>query len=312
MQVIEEELARFSPEKETVLTVGVFDGVHLGHKYLISQLLTQARQRGLLSGVITFKQHPRELLSPHSRPSYLITLEERLQLLKQEGVDFVVALSFTKELSDLTAREFVTLLMKHLRMRGLVIGPDFALGKNREGNAVMLSKLGKEIGFTVTSVPPKKLDEEVASSTAIRNALTAGDMQKVTRLFGHPFSLHGKVTTGEHRGAGMGFPTANIEVDAHHALPPDGVYATWAYVGNKVYQSMTNIGRRPTFGAHNKRTVEVFILSYDKDLYGKDLKIELVERLRGERKFESAEALKQQISEDVRRGKEILDSMAKK
>jgi riboflavin kinase/FMN adenylyltransferase len=168
------------------------------------------------------------------------------------------------------------------------------------------------MGFTVTAIQPKKLDGEVASSTAIRNALADGNMQKVTRLFGHPFSLQGKVTTGEHRGAGMGFPTANIDVDSKQALPPDGVYATWAYVEGKAYQSMTNIGRRPTFGAHNKRTVEVFILSYDKDIYGKDLKIELVERLRGEKKFENVEALKQQIAEDVRRGREILNATEKK
>jgi riboflavin kinase/FMN adenylyltransferase len=309
---VEEELARFSPEKDTLFTIGVFDGVHLGHRYLISQLVAQARRQGLLSGVVTFKQHPRELLSPHSRPSYLTTLEEREQLLKKEGVDLVVALSFTRELANLTAREFVNLMMKYLRLRGLVIGPDFALGKNREGNASTLGALGKEMGFTVASVDPKKLDGEVASSTAIRNALAEGNMQKVTRLFGHPFSLRGKVTTGEHRGVGLGFPTANIEVDARQALPPDGVYATWAYVGGKAYQSMTNIGKRPTFGAHNKRTIEVYILSYDQDLYGKDLKIELVERLRGERKFENPDALKLQIAEDVRRGKEILDTTGKK
>jgi riboflavin kinase/FMN adenylyltransferase len=266
----------------------------------------------LLSGVITFKQHPRELLSPHSRPSYLITLAEREQLLKNEGIDLVVPLSFTKELANLTAREFVSLLIKYLHMRGLVIGPDFALGKNREGNAKTLGDLGKELGFTVTSVDPKKIDGDVASSTAIRNALAEGNMQKVTKLLGHPFSLHGKVTTGEHRGVGLGFPTANIEVETQHALPPDGVYATWAYIGDKVYQSMTNIGKRPTFGAHNKRTVEVFILSYDQDLYGKDLRIELIERLRGERKFENPEALKRQINEDVKRGREILDAAAKK
>jgi riboflavin kinase/FMN adenylyltransferase len=137
-------------------------------------------------------------------------------------------------------------------------------------------------------------------------------MQKATRLFGHPFSLHGKVTTGEHSGVGMGFPTANIDVDMRQALPPDGVYATWAYIGGKAYQSMTNIGRRPTFGAHNKRTIEVYILSYDRDLYGKGLKIELVERLRGEKKFENVEALKRQIAEDVKRGREILDATGKK
>jgi riboflavin kinase/FMN adenylyltransferase len=309
---VEEELARFSPEKDMLLTIGVFDGVHLGHRYLISNLVSRAKQQGLLSGVVTFKQHPRELLSPHARLSYLTTLAEREQLLKHEGVDMVIALSFTRELANLTAREFVSLLQKHLRMRGLVIGPDFALGKNREGNAATLSVLGEEIGFTVTPVQPKKLDGEVASSTAIRNALADGNMQKVTRLFGHPFSLNGRVTTGEHRGAGMGFPTANIDVDARQALPPDGVYATWAYIEGKAYQSMTNIGRRPTFGAHNKRTIEVFILSYDRDLYGKDLKIELVERLRGEKKFENVEALTKQIAEDVKHGREILNDMAKK
>jgi riboflavin kinase/FMN adenylyltransferase len=309
---VEEELARFSPEKDLLLTIGVFDGVHLGHRYLISNLVSQAKQQGLLSGVVTFKQHPRELLSPHSRPSYLTTLAEREWLLKQEGVDMVIALSFTRELANLTAREFVSLLKKHLRLRGLVIGPDFTLGKNREGNAATLSVLGEEMGFTVTAVQPKKLDGEVASSTAIRNALADGNMQKATRLFGHPFSLHGKVTTGEHRGVGMGFPTANIDVDMRQALPPDGVYATWAYIGGKAYQSMTNIGRRPTFGAHNKRTIEVYILSYDRDLYGKGLKIELVERLRGEKKFENVEALKRQIAEDVKRGREILDATGKK
>lgn len=309
---VEEELTRFSPEKDMFLTVGVFDGVHLGHRYLISNLVSRAKQQGLLSGVVTFKQHPRELLSPHSRPSYLTTLAEREQLLKREGVDMVISLSFTRELADLTAREFVSLLKKYLRLRGLVIGPDFALGKNREGNITTLSALGSEMGFTVHAVQPKKMDGEVASSTAIRNALADGNMQKVTRLFGHPFSLQGQVTTGEHRGVGMGFPTANIDVDARQALPPDGVYATWAYVEGRKYQSMTNIGRRPTFGMHNKRTVEVYILSYDHEIYGKDLKIELVERLRGEKKFENIEALKQQIAEDVKHGREILDVSEKK
>lgn len=303
---VEQELARFSPEKDMLLTVGVFDGVHLGHRYLISNLVSRAKRQGLLSGVVTFKQHPRELLSPHSRPSYLMTLAEREQLLKHEGVDMVIAISFTRELADLTAREFVELLKKYLRMCGLVIGPDFALGKNREGNFTTLSALGNEMGFTVHAVHPKMFNGEVASSTAIRNALADGNMQKVTKLFGHPFSLQGKVTTGEHRGVSLGFPTANIDIEARQALPPDGVYATWAYVEGKKYQSLTNIGRRPTFGEHNKRTVEVFILSYDQNLYGKDLKIELVERLRGEKKFDNAEALKRQIAEDVKRGREIL------
>jgi len=303
---VEEELGRFSPQKDMLLTIGVFDGVHLGHRHLISRLVSEAKQKGMLSGVITFKHHPRDLLSSRPHLPYLTTLQEREHLLKQEGVDAVVALSFTREVASVTARDFVSLLQKHLRMKGLVVGPDFALGKDRQGTTDFLAALGKEMGFTVEVASPKKIDGEVVSSTAIRNALAEGDMHRVTRLLGHPFSLHGKVTTGEHRGVGMGFPTANIAVDTRQALPPDGVYATRAYIETQTCPSMTNIGRRPTFGNDNERTVEVYILDYSSDIYGKDLKIELIERLRGERKFDDIEALKSQITEDVKRGREIL------
>ena len=303
---VEEELGRFSPQKEMLLTIGVFDGVHLGHRYLISRLVSEAKQKGMLSGVVTFKHHPRDLLSSHPHLPYLTTLQERERLLKLEGVDAVIALSFTRELANVTARDFVGLLQKYLRMKGLVVGPDFALGKDRQGTTDFLTTLGKEMGFTVEVASPKKIDGEVVSSTAIRNALAEGDMHRVTRLLGHPFSLHGKVTTGEHRGVGMGFPTANIAVDTRQALPPDGVYATRAYIEKQAYPSMTNIGRRPTFGNDNERTIEAYILDYSSDIYGKDLKIELIERLRGEQKFEDKEALKRQIAEDVKRGREIL------
>jgi riboflavin kinase/FMN adenylyltransferase len=240
---------------------------------------------------------------------YLSTLQERERLLKEEGVDAVIALSFTRELADVTARDFVVLLQKHLRMKGLVIGPDFALGKDRQGTTDFLATLGKELGFTVEVVPPKKISGEVVSSTTIRNALSQGDMHKVARLLGHPFSLHGKVTTGEHRGVGMGFPTANIDVDSRQALPPDGVYATRAYIEKRAYPSVTNVGLRPTFGDSHERTVEVYIFDYSSDIYGKDLKIEIIERLRGEKKFEDVEALKRQIVEDVSRSKEILGNL---
>lgn len=305
---VEEELARFSPQKDMLLTVGVFDGVHLGHRYLISRLVSQARQKSLLSGVVTFRHHPRDLLSSRPHLPYLITLQERERLLKQEGVDAVISLSFTRELASVSARDFVSLLQKYLRMKGLVVGPDFALGKERQGTTSFLTNLGKEMGFSVEVVPPNKIDDEVISSTAIRNALAQGDMHRVTNLLGRPFSLHGRVTTGEHRGAGMGFPTANIAVDARQALPPDGVYATLAYIERRTYPSVTNVGLRPTFGDNTERTVEVFILDYSTDIYGKDLKIELIERLRGEKKFEDVEALKHQIAEDVTKSREILQN----
>jgi riboflavin kinase/FMN adenylyltransferase len=308
---IEDELAQFSPPKETLLTIGVFDGVHLGHKFLISKVVNLAKKENLLSCVITFRQHPRDLLSPKSKLLYLCSVEERIQLLKNEGVDIVAALTFNRELAKLTAREFVSLVVQHLKMRGLVIGPDFSLGKNREGNAAVLRALGQEMGFSVTVVTPKIIDGEVASSTVIRQALADGDMEKVMRLLGRPFSLHGKVARGEHRGTELGFPTVNLNIDAKMALPPDGVYATRAYIGGQEFQAVTNIGRRPTFGENNERTIESFILHYNQDIYGKDVKIEIIKRLREEKHFDNIEELKKQIAEDVKLGTAILNKQGR-
>jgi riboflavin kinase / FMN adenylyltransferase len=308
---VEDELAQFSPPKETLITIGVFDGVHLGHKFLISELVSLAAGQNLLSCVITFRQHPRDLLSPKTKLLYLCSIPERIQLLKNEGVDIVAALIFNRELAKLSARDFVTLLQKYLKMHGLVIGPDFSLGKNREGNAEFLRSLGQEMGFSVTVVTPKIIDGEVASSTAIRQALAEGDMQKVMRLLGRPFSLWGQVIRGEHRGTGLGFPTVNLSVDAKMAMPPDGVYATRAFISGQEYQAMTNLGKRPTFGDNNERTIEAFILNYNQDVYGQEVKIEIIQRLREEKAFDNVEELKKQIAEDVKRGTTILNTQGR-
>jgi riboflavin kinase/FMN adenylyltransferase len=304
---VEAELARFSPDKDMLLTIGVFDGIHLGHKHLISQLIAQARQQDLLSGVVTFRQHPQEVLQPQTKLPFLTDLTERNNLLKAEGVTVIVPLTFTAESAQLSARQFVSLLKKYLRMRGLVIGPDFALGRNREGNADTLCTLGKEMDFTVTVVPPVMINGEIVSSTAIRKTLADGDMKKVRSLAGRPFSLHGKVVTGAGRGIALGFPTANLDVVPDQAVPADGVYATWAYIDGKTYPSMTNIGQNPTFN-DRKRAAEVYVVDYQSDLYGHELKIDFVERLRDEKKFDTVAELKKQIAEDVERGKAILNS----
>lgn len=304
---MEEELTRHSPGKDTLLTIGVFDGVHLGHKYLISQLVELAGTQDLLPGVVTFRQHPQEVLFPQTKMPFLTDLEERSRLLEKEGVALVVPLSFTREWAELGARRFVELLMKHLRMRGLVIGADFALGRGREGDTAALRLLGREMSFSVDVVPAVKLNGEVVSSTVIRQALAEGDMAKVRRMVGRDFSLHGRVVTGAGRGAGMGIPTANLDIDPEHAIPLDGVYATRAYIDGRSYHSMTNIGRNPTFG-NSERGVEVYIIDYSGDLYGREVSIDIVERLRGEERFSSAEELKKQIAEDVKKGKAILDA----
>ena len=305
--VVEAELARFSPDKDMLLTIGVFDGVHLGHKDLISQLVAQARQQDLLSGVVTFRQHPQEVLQPQTRLPFLTDLTERSNLLKGEGVAVIIPLTFTDESAQLGARQFVDLLKKYLRMRGLVIGPDFALGRNREGNASTLCTLGKEMGFSVMVVPAVMINGEVVSSTAIRKALADGDMKKVRSLAGRPFSLHGQVVTGAGRGIALGFPTANLDIAPEQAVPADGVYATWAYIDGRTYPSMTNIGQNPTFN-DRKRAAEVYVVDYQSDLYGHELKIDFLERLRDEKKFNTVAELKKQIAEDVKRGKAILNS----
>ncbi len=304
---VEEELAKLSPGKDMLLTIGVFDGVHLGHKYLLSRLVEQARQQNLLSGVVTFRQHPQEVLSSRTKLPFLTDLTERSNLLKNEGVGAIIPLSFTAELFQLSARQFMSLLKQYLRMRGLVIGSDFALGQNREGNTDTLRVLGQEMDFSVTVVPPVMINGEVVSSTAIREALADGDVKKVQNLAGRPFSLHGQVVTGTGRGVELGFPTANLDIDPEQAIPADGVYAAWAYINGKAYQSMTNIGKSLTFDG-KERIVEVYILDYHNDLYRRELRIDIMERVRGEERFNSAEELKKQIAKDVEQGRTILSS----
>ena len=309
--LVEEELARFSSDKESVLTVGVFDGVHLGHKRLLDELLNQSKKRGMISGVVTFRHNPERLLSHRNKLPFLTDIEERLKLLKQKGVTMVVPLSFTPELAQLSSGDFIALLQKYLKMRGLVIGQDFALGKEREGNTENLITLGHKMSFDVIVVPPLKIKGDTVSSTTIRKALAAGDMTKVSKLLGRPFDLAGKVVTGCGRGVSLGFPTANLEVASEHVLPPDGVYAGLAYFNGDVYQSMINIGKNPTFGT-NKRTVEAHLINYHGDLYGTDLQLDVIARIREEKKFNDIEELQKQVSKDIIRGKAILDANSAK
>jgi len=304
---VEEELARLSPKQDMMLTIGVFDGVHLGHKYLISQLKEHARQHNLLSGVVTFRQHPQAVLSPQNGLLFLTDLATRTSLLQNEGVDAIITLSFTRELARLSAREFVGMLKKYLRMRRLLVGPNFTLGQNQESDSNALRALGQDMNFSLVVIPPIVVNGAVVSSTAIRNALANGDMERVLNLTGRPFSLHGRITRGTGRGLELGFPTANLDIDPQQALPTDGVYATLAYIDDKVYKSVANIGQRPTFG-DTERTVEVHILDYHNDLLGRELKIDIIKRLRGEKQFDTAQQLGKQIAGDIKQGRAILDS----
>ena len=302
-----QELSQVSPLTDTVLTIGVFDGVHRGHQYLIRQVKEEAAAQGCLAAVITFRNHPRTVLFPEDLVTLLITPEERVQLLQAQGVDLVVPITFDLELSRLRAREFCRLLQEKLRMRALVVGPTFTLGFQREGTPQVLRELGQEMGFTVRVVEPIAEEGEMISSTAVRQALDQGNVSRARQYLGHPFALEGTVVHGEGRGRTLGFPTVNLEVAASVVLPGNGVYATWAHLeGNGRWKSATNIGVRPTFG-EGTRTVEAFLIGYEGDLYDRQIRLEFAQRLRDEVRFDSLDTLIGQIREDVRQAEDILE-----
>ncbi len=292
-----QRLNRVSPERETVLTIGVFDGVHLGHSHLLQRLISRARPE-YQPAVLTFSNHPVTVLQPGREVSFLSTPEEKQRLLLSEGIDQVVSLEFTQELAQLSAREFVGLLVDNLKMKGLVIGPDFALGRNREGNAERLAELGRELGFFVDVLEPLLLEETLVKSRVIRQKISEGDVATTGRLLGREFSLTGKVVTGDRRGRELGFPTANVDVSKNMAQPGDGIYATWAVVDGVRRPSATSIGVRPTFGL-TQRLVEVYILDFEGDLYGQELEVQFVDKLRDQEAFSNLEALVEQINRDV-------------
>jgi riboflavin kinase/FMN adenylyltransferase len=296
---IEQELASITPQRETLLAVGVFDGVHAGHRYLLEKLQQRAAERKLLSGVVTFNPHPQSVLHPHNQLPWLSNLEDRVSALEEAGVNIVAVLTFTPKVAQLSAREFMSLLKKHLKMRGIMVGPDFVLGRGGEGNINLLRALASEMKFSVEVIPPYTVNGEVVSSTLIRQALAQSDMRRVKRLTGRYFHLRGKVITSGKRGRVLGFPTANLDIKPQQALPGNGVYATITQVDGKQFPSATNIGTHPTFG-EGERMVETHLIQYKGDLYGKEIRVEFVQKLRDEQRFASAAELKKQIEKDIR------------
>jgi len=305
---IDEELACFSSKRESILTIGVFDGVHLGHRYLISSLVEKSRHTGRLSGVLTFRNHPRSILDPNFKPSYITTLSQRIDLIKQLGVDFVIPISFNTQVSNLKARDFAFKLTSILNLKEMVFGPDFAMGHQREGDSNVLSAIGDELGFNIMVIDPLTNNQgSTIKSTTIRQAIFNGNVTDAGKLLGRNFNINGEVIKGFGRGEPMGFPTANIKSAPETIVPGDGIYATWATVEGQRYMSATSIGIRPTFDASN-RTVETFIIDFNGKLYGKQLGLDFVSRIRNEIKFPSIEDLKNQMSQDIEETKKILTS----
>jgi riboflavin kinase/FMN adenylyltransferase len=293
------ELSRVAPGRPCAVTIGVFDGVHRGHQHLVGVLLEHAQQHQLASVALTFNPHPRTVLRPGSAVTYLTSLEERIELLQGLGLDAVGVLAFTSELAQLAPQEFLALLVEELEMKLLVVGPDFALGRNRAGTIGVIRQIGESLGFRVEAANLLAENDEKVGSSSVRQALADGAVERVARLLGRPFSLRGPVVAGDRRGRTLGFPTANIAIGLDRALPAYGIYVTRAYVRENTYLSCTSIGVRPTFDVEPRPTIEAYILDFNEDVYGQEMRIDLLHRLRGEVRFDSADDLITQMHRDI-------------
>jgi riboflavin kinase / FMN adenylyltransferase len=293
------QLTAGAPGPDTALTIGVLDGVHKGHQALLRRLRDEARKRALSPGVVTLHPHPITVLRPDIAPSYLTGLEDRMELMRESGADWVIPLTFTSEVSEVSAEELAEAFHRLLRMRMMVLGPDAAFGRGAPRDTIdRMRKLGADLGFEVVQVEPLMHDHERYSSTAVRNALADGDMERVSALLGRSYRLSGPVVHGFERGRTIGFPTANISVAADRALPGLGVYATRAKVAGRSLIGATNIGRRPTFDAGHI-SIETHLLDFEGDIYGERMDLEVAHRIRPEVAFDGVEALKAQIADDV-------------
>ena len=303
---LDEALSHLTVDRDSAITIGVFDGVHRGHRHLISQLVEHALSSGSRACVVTFENHPITVLKPETRVDFLIDLDERTRLMRQLGVDIVVPIKFDRQIAQLSSHDFLQVLYEKLRMRHLVVGPDFAMGHNRDGSLETLPGIARHIGFSFNVVDLMTDPAGRVKSTTIRRQIADGDVSSAARLLGRNFAVRGVVVRGQERGRELGFPTANVEVAPDLVIPGNGIYATRARLDSGTYMAATSIGVRPTFDDGPERTIEAYLLNFSDDIYGQTVCLEFVQRLRGEEKFDTVEALLDQMNRDVMQTEEVL------
>jgi len=292
---------------ESWLTIGSFDGVHLGHQEIIRHLVSEAHSREALAVAMAFFPHPAIVLGKRQNPLYLTTIEERAEIMGEMGVDVVITYPFDLQTANLSAREFIALLHEHIKFEGLCVGHDFALGKNREGNTEKLSLLGQEFGYQIELIAAVKNDDVIVSSSGIRTKILEGEIEQAMRFLGRHYRIKGKVIPGDGRGKTIGIPTANLEIWQEQAIPKTGVYAAWAKIRDRTFEAVVNIGVRPTFEPETSLPrVEAHVLDFHEEIYGEEIILSFVARLRDERRFPNIEALVEQIRYDISRTKQLL------
>lgn len=299
------------PGSETAVTIGCFDGAHLGHRCLVERLAARASETGRLAAAVTFEPHPRRVLNPDQPITTLTTVEERVALLRAAGADLVATVRFTPAVAALPPETFTAFLVRQLRMRELWVGPDFALGRARAGTVPALRSIGVEQGFSLHVIETYRLGGELVKSSVIRLLLGEGAVEQANHLLGRLYAVGGEVVAGAHRGHRLGFPTANVVVPEGRLLPAFGVYAVRVRTAGAAdtRPGVANLGVRPTFG-EQRVVLEVHILDFAGELYGQRVQVAFVQRLREERRFASLDELRAQIARDVELAREVLSAGA--
>jgi riboflavin kinase/FMN adenylyltransferase len=293
--------------RPTGLTLGVFDGLHLGHQLIMQTVVERARAAGAVPTVITFDPHPRAVLHPESAPPLLQTFDQKIEAFGVLGIEQTIVVRFTKEFSSIRAADFLSdVIVDRLHAQEVYLGKGFAFGHEREGNIDLLKSVGAELGFIAGEVPEVRLRGARVSSSKIRGLLAAGQVNLARRMLGRPYGVEGRVERGAERGHKLGFPTANLHPH-NRVIPRNGVYVTGTLIDGQWRRSVTNVGLRPTFGDAVEPSVETFVLNWDGDLYGDVVRVRFLYRLRDERKFNSLDELKRQITRDVERANNYFE-----
>ncbi len=300
------------PFVNSFVTIGNFDGVHLGHHMLFSEVVSKAYKMAGTSIVVTFDPHPLQVMRPESGIKLVSTLEQKIELISLAGIDVLVVIPFSREFATTSAESFVDdILIKTIGVKELVVGYDYAFGKGRQGNIEFLKKQGKLKGFPVTVVEPYYVDQMLVSSTKVRELVNEGRMMDVKKLLGRSYQIRGTVQKGKKRGGPVvGFPTANLHISEEDLCPRHGVYVTQVIYDGKCYGGVLNIGYNPTFDG-NRLSVETHIFDFNQEIYGKKIKINLLKFLRGEQKFSGPAELAEQINEDISQARKILSEAQK-
>jgi riboflavin kinase / FMN adenylyltransferase len=283
---------------KAVATIGTFDGVHLGHRALLSHVVDRARELKATSWCVTFDPHPDVVMRPQRRHTYLAALDQRVALIHEQGIETVKVFEFTRKLSSVTPEEFVTMMQNDCSLVELWVGPDFAMGRGRSGTPEKMAEIGQHEGFSVAVMQPHSRGDEIVSSTRIRQLLADGELEEAATLLGRPYTLRGTVESGAGRGTPLGFPTANVRPPADMTMPADGVYVVRVQVGETLWPGVANFGGRPTFHEH-ERLIEAHLFDFSDNLRGRTVDVEFLHRIRPVQAFGTVDALIEQIHKDA-------------